>query len=458
MFSFFVFSILLIFSTNIYAGLLPSVPGEHLPSVSADFNCIARYKAQTYVQEYNIDLKSFGGLELCDNSIDTKNLFNSLLIIEKGYFSGNKKNIFIQNFIPVSEYDYWAKKMTKSIRRGNDIPYATAYNRNGHFTMQDGWSKLSTLGQVGVLIHEARHTEGYGHRPCDHGPYSQSSVAGCDASVKEGGSHGVEMEYYSRVVLQGQNFHPSYTSMARLMNLARANIVFNTYPMKQQEALFVLTKTTALLLKAGKQLTISLSKNMLAMAPHLTLKRSSFGANLFGSAGAFVFDFYAWSKNKQSDLIKDTYSYYKILNHIKLNVVDLEEVDFGTKRHLVALTTDNKIKVFNFLKAQWSKGESVPKHSQLKTLSPAGEQGLFVVTTKGLIYPLDKSSLRLQAALNIQWPGNIKNYKFWNKELLELRTDKNIYHTGSGKLFSKINAEDKIIDFVEVPLYDSFNL
>ncbi|MBE8221399.1 MAG: hypothetical protein HAW60_01570 [Bdellovibrionales bacterium] len=439
------------------AGLIPNLPGEKMPAFNKNFKCIADYKAKTYIKDYNIDFNSFGGLELCDNSVDTKKLFNDLDIVENGYFSGNKTNIFIQGFVKASEYDYWLKTMTRGIRRGNDVPYATAYNSGGYFTMQDGWSKLSTLGRVGTLVHEARHTEGYRHRACTHGPYSQSSLSGCDASVERGGSHGVEMEYYSRVVLQGQNFHPAYTSMARLMNLARANFVFNKYAMKQKEALFVLTNKKALVLKDNKKIPIFLSKKMLSQSNYLKLKRTSHGANLFGLNTALAFDIYSWSKKIQTNLIEDVYSYYKMIKQDKkISIIDLEEVDFGKVRHLVALTSDSNIMVYNFPKGRWYPKFKVAEGSSLKTISPDGKKGLFLVTKQMFVHPFDTTILKFKHSLDIKWPANVKSYNLWNADLLELRNDKKIYYTNSGSVFS-VTDED-IVDFVKIPLYDSFDL
>ena len=112
-------------------------------------------------------MAAFGGLELCRFSVDTKKLFNDLKIIKEGRFQPKTtNNVFIRNAIPAPQYYEWMKSMTRGMDRGNDIPAATAYNRGGYFTMQDGWAVLSTLGRVGTVVHEARHTGGYYHIQC----------------------------------------------------------------------------------------------------------------------------------------------------------------------------------------------------------------------------------------------------------------------------------------------------
>src|SRR3989338_113006 len=56
---------------------------------------------------------------------------------------------------------------------------------------------LSTLQLADVLVHEARHTEGYSHVSCKHGPYS--GYGACDSSVEKGGSYGVGFEFYLKI-------------------------------------------------------------------------------------------------------------------------------------------------------------------------------------------------------------------------------------------------------------------
>jgi len=251
------------------------------------FGCLDQSTAQRYVQEFKIDVPSFGGLELCNNSIDTKKLFNDLQIIEQGTFQTFGSNKLIKGFVNQDKYYSWMKSQTRSINRGDDIPFATAYNSFGNFTMQDGWAILSTLGRVGTVIHEARHTAGYSHTRCNQGPYSDTSVSGCDRTYNEGGSHGVEMEYYARVSVLGANFHPAYKAMARLMAMGRANFVFNQSPITKREALVVMDGNRVVLVDQGqsieRQLTISAAER---------LKTTSFGAALFDGVKAYALELY----------------------------------------------------------------------------------------------------------------------------------------------------------------------
>ena len=259
--------------------LAASIQAADIPHEDTDFGCTNVNKAEQYRRDFNIDTRSFGGNELCKSQVDTKKLYNDLQIVEEGTFSQSGDNLFIKGFVPQNQYYAWLKSQTRGVERGNDIPAATAYNSGGYFTMQDGWAKLSTLGRVGTIVHEARHTAGYRHFACSYGPYADSRMPGCDTHYGQAGSHGVEMEYYGRVSVRGQNFHPIYKSMARLMAVARSNFVFNTPPMKKREGLLVLTQDQ-------KAYLIADGERVERERPSVQgqLKRTSFGASILSDA------------------------------------------------------------------------------------------------------------------------------------------------------------------------------
>lgn len=61
---------------------------------------------------------------------------------------------------------------------------------------------LDTFSAASILVHEARHTEGYGHVDCSRGRLNGEKIA-CDATYKLRGSYAVGVEYMVR--LAGDN-------------------------------------------------------------------------------------------------------------------------------------------------------------------------------------------------------------------------------------------------------------
>lgn len=420
-----------------------------LPVFDSEFSCTDAATANRYVNEFQIDLVSFGGMDLCNSAVDTKKLFNDLHLVEHGEFNGAATNVFIQNFIPTDGYYPWLREQTHGVQRGDDIPWATAYNSGGYFTMQDGWAKLSTLGRVGTIIHEARHTEGYYHTICEHGPYKDSRVSGCDESVTSAGSHGVEMEYYARVVLQGANFHPVYQSMARLMLLARSNFVFNESPMAEKDVLLVRTADGLTRFQDGQSGKLDWE---FPGSESYQLKRTSLGATLLNLPnGAWSIDLAA---PDVAPALSDDYSYFKIL---KMNppagLIDIEEVDINLRRYLYAIDAQERIYSYVFGQGAWSTPAPLAGVERLATHNPMGQPGLFAVFKNQTYCPIQVPNLRCDRA-PMPWPAGVKRFAQLNGSSLRLDENGTVFDS-KGQPWSELSGVD-VLDMTLVPHFDVF--
>jgi len=420
----------------------------NLPVEDGDFACIPAAQANRYIQEFKINIASFGGIELCNAEVDSKKLFNDLQLVEEGRFSGTQRNLFIRDVIPTTQYYSWLMEMTAGIRRGHDMPTATAYNSFGYFTMQDGWAQLSTLGRVGTLIHEARHTDGYSHTQCSHGPYKDAYLNGCDTSINQEGAHGIEMEYYSRVVLQGENFHPVYQQMARLMNLGRSNFVFNQDPMRQSEGLVAASNENLVLLAQDGQLD---GQPVQGLANY-RLHRSSHGVSLHANGKAFAVDLY----NENTAPVEDEFSYFKLLLDGRIqNVVDVQEVDLANRRYFVVLTAQGQLHTYEFANGRWSNPAVAGDVAELITTAPNGNEGLFVLTKTGQVQVLNPSTLRRGNTVADSWPEDAEAYVKWGSQLLVLTSDGTVKEAASGKAFAPF-SDRPVQQLVRSPLYNAF--
>lgn len=426
--------------------------GADLPVQDGDFGCIDKAKAESYVSAFGINIESFGGLELCDPSVDSKKLFNDLRLVEEGRFAGNQENLFIRNFVDRDNYFNWLRGETRGIERGSGIPYATAYNSGGYFTMQDGWAKLSTLGRVGTVIHEARHTEGYGHVTCNHGPYMDTWVSGCDRSVEGAGSHSIEMEYYARVVVQGANFHPVYREMARLMLLARSNFVFNTNPLTAKDTLVARTDDGVIEFHDGERRDRAWVAAPPAAAPDIHLKRTSFGASLWLAPGQALA--IAPVGGDHADLQSDDYSYFKLLKMTPpASLLDFDEVDEGPRRFVVALDANGGIYNYEFEAGAWSRTGALTGASRLATTDPDGREGVFPVSTDGGYCNLDLTTWKCPAAPRA-WPAGAVQFARFQNETLELNNNGEVLGA-DGRPWPGLEGV-RVRDLVKIPAYDVF--
>lgn len=439
---------------TIFNFFLSAAFAESLPYADDGFKCTDKAEAQAIVKDFNINLKSFGGLELCNPAVDFKKLTNDLMLIKEGRFAMNGENVFIRKFVDSSKYYPWLKSMTRGMNRGNDVPFATAYNRGGYFTMQDGWTKLSSLGRVGTLIHEARHTDRYGHIPCTHGPYMNANSAACDKDYKYGGSHAVEMEYYARVSVLGENFHPVYKSMARLMAIARSNFVFNASPIKNREALFAVSENGEGLLYNGNQVVRREVPNVEGL-----LKRTSYGAAIYGKDKAYSIEMYENPNSKIN--ILDTYSYFKLLlSYDNVKYMDFEEFDVNQKRHAVAVTEKNTWMSYDYPGGQWGR-ESSLNFQPVRSVSTVetGKQGYYLIDASNSIYELNMGQNAFSKPLSYKWNPEFRNIAKVDNRLFILKDDGKIYEKfQDGQIAISPLHQGNYKDIVAVPLYDGFEV
>ena len=426
---------------------------ESLPYADDGFKCTDQAEAQKMIKDFNINLKSFGGLELCNSATDFKKLTNDLTLIKEGRFTATGDNLFIRKFIDSSNYYSWLKSMTRGMNRGNDVPFATAYNRGGYFTMQDGWTKLSSLGRVGTIIHEARHTSFYRHTPCTHGPYMNASSDACDKDYKYGGSHAVEMEYYARVSVQGENFHPVYKSMARLMAIARSNFVFNDSPIKTREALFTISENGQGLLYNGDQVV-----HREVPSIEGALKRTSYGAAIYSKDKAYSIEMYENPNSKVN--ILDTYSYFKLLLSYNSKYTDFEEFDVNQKRHAVAVTEKNTWLAYDFPAGQWGRETSL-NFQPVRSASTVetGKQGYYLIDRDNSIYELDMGQKTFSKPLSYKWNPEFVNIAKVDNRLFILKDDGKIYEKSrDGQIVASPLHQGNYRNIVAVPLYDGFEV
>lgn len=429
---------------------------DELPYLDDAFKCMDRQLAQSYINDFKIDFNSFGGFELCNSKVDTKKLLNDLFIVQNTNFSGNTKNPLIGDIVPANQYYSWLKSQTRGIERGNDIPYATAYNSGGYFTMQDGWAKLTTLGRVGTVIHEARHTAGFRHYPCLQGSYKDARTNACDESFSQKGSHAVEMEYYARIHFNSTNIHPVYKSMARLMAMARANFLFNKPIIRPRESLFGISNKSS---NENLAYLLNNSQWIERLVPQIqgVLKRTSFGASLVNSEQVAALDLY----DRTSSLVikQDTYSYYKLLQlgNLTAELLDFEEFDLGNKRYVVAITSNNETFIYNFPEGKWRRPFMFPSNFiRSSTTLESGRRGYFAIDQTNAIYELNPENFSWTKTQE-KWNPQVVSIVLNANKILALNTDGHLYEITKSGYFPWEN-QIRFSQIVNVPMYDAFEV
>lgn len=213
-------------------------------------SCLTAQEMTELAQDFNQfrDLADKGGY--CYDGSDESGLIASLMFLKKTQFANqmdrSPDELFSGRFAS-DWYGYFKKRIRrvvieKSCQRGVG---AFVYMKNPvmfvcPFLMT---SRFSALDRASVMMHEARHIDGYGHITCSRGPRAGMRGA-CDPRISDGGSYAVTVETYSQAAKYASSLHPAIRAFARAAAVTYAEETFETPArVNRQAELTLLTET-----------------------------------------------------------------------------------------------------------------------------------------------------------------------------------------------------------------------
>lgn len=255
------------------------------------------------------------------------------------------------------------------------------------------------------------------------------------------------MEYYARVVLMGENFHPVYQAMARLMLLARSNFVFNENPLAASDQLLVRTEQGLVRLRGEERTDLPAPK---AAQQATTLKRTSFGATLLDlPTGAWSLDL-----SLSDAALSDDYSYFKLLKMpVPERLTDFEEVDLGLQRYVFARGEGDQLYGYKFSRGGWGNAVPLAGAERFVTVDPHGRPGIYVIKNDSSYCALQPARLTCEHA-PLGWPRDAARFVRFRDTTLKLNRDGQVVDT-NGQLYPPL-ADVQALDVVVIPKYNVF--
>ena len=220
------------------------LPHTARAEIQEELGCVPAEKAAKYVQLLGVQTEQFGPLELCESTNLNKKLLDAIHSLELGRFSRTSASPLTRRVVEGDYLPYLTERIDRVERNGcSGDETVVACVKPGQTTMhlQDYFFRLPAVNRVGTLLHEARHIDGFPHVDCESGPLA-GSPGGCDPRWAYRGSYAVELEYYARVALEGENFHPVYRTIARASAVALMEENFNEAPAQPRERLAIVHK------------------------------------------------------------------------------------------------------------------------------------------------------------------------------------------------------------------------
>ena len=240
---------------GIFNSLLLTVVSFAVVSIAkADVNVGADCIAQSEMQVIASHFTQFAGLanaDFCNDNSKNWHLVSSIMFMRKTQFSQtmppSKDELFSGKFSK-SWYDYFIGRID-NLEVVSDCPkgviaYVYMFGDKTMYTCPAALTtSFSSLDRASVMMHEARHIDGFPHITCTKGP-RQGIQGACDTKISDGGSYAVTVETYAQLAKFAEGIHPALKAYAKSSAVIYAEEAFdNPVKINRTESLLVLTNT-----------------------------------------------------------------------------------------------------------------------------------------------------------------------------------------------------------------------
>jgi hypothetical protein len=260
------FSVIAVSFINVSQALdvsLPTMPQE--PNAA---ECIPQSEMQVIARTFR-QFANLANAPFCNDDSQNWHLLSSIMFMRQTKFAAtmpvSKDELFTGRFAS-SWYDYFIGRITElevvdSCQKGV-IAYVYGFGGSTMYVCPMALTKtFSSLDRASVMMHEARHLDGFPHMMCSRGARKGISGA-CDVRISDGGSYAVTVETYAQLAKYAEGIHPAMKAYAKSSAVVYADEAFeNPVRINRAEKLLVLTNSldfyslnpaTAELKKLGK--------------------------------------------------------------------------------------------------------------------------------------------------------------------------------------------------------------
>lgn len=237
----------------IHSILLSIISLGFISVASAEVNttdCIAKSELQVIASHFQ-QFSNLANADFCNDDSQNWHLLSSIMFMRKTQFSQtmtpSQDELFSGRFAK-SWYDYFIGRINDLNVVDNCpkgvIAYVYAFGGNTMYVCPMALTNsFSSLDRASVMMHEARHIDGFPHMTCTHGARKGISGA-CDNKIATGGSYAVTVETYAQLAKYAEGIHPALKAYAKSSAIIYADEAFET-PVKinRAESLLALTNT-----------------------------------------------------------------------------------------------------------------------------------------------------------------------------------------------------------------------
>lgn len=219
-------------------------------SVEVGTDCIPQSEMKAIASHFN-QFANLANSDFCNDNSQNWHLVSSIVFMRKTQFSEtmnpSQDELFSGRFAS-NWYDYFIGRID-NLQVVGDCPkgviaYVYMFGDKTMYTCPAALTNsFSSLDRASVMMHEARHIDGYPHMTCTKGARKGLQGA-CDTRISEGGSYAVTVETYAQLAKYAEGIHPALKAYAKSSAVVYADEAFEA-PVKigRSENLLLLSKS-----------------------------------------------------------------------------------------------------------------------------------------------------------------------------------------------------------------------
>lgn len=213
---------------------------------SSSQDCIPQSELKTIASHFT-QFSDISNSDYCNDDSKTWHLLSSIMFMRKTQFSPDmptsKDDLFSGRFAN-NWYDYFIGRIN-DLNVVTDCPkgviaYVYMFGNTMYVCPAALTNSFSSLDRASVMMHEARHIDGFPHVTCSKG--ARKGIQGaCDTKIADGGSYAVTVETYAQLAKYAEGIHPAMKAYARSSAVIYADEAFeNSVRVSRSEKLLVL--------------------------------------------------------------------------------------------------------------------------------------------------------------------------------------------------------------------------
>jgi hypothetical protein len=214
-------------------------------SINPAKECVAQSEMAAIARDFP-QFRNLASADYCLDGSETANLIDSLMFMRKTRFENSMPNssdeLFSGRFAK-DWYGYFEGRIT-------DINIQSSCQKGvGAFVYMWGSTmyvcpmllsaNFTSLDRASVMMHEARHIDGYPHTTCRQGARAGLQGA-CDTKIADGGSYAVSVETYAQIARYAPDVHPALRAYAKSSAVTYADEAFDAKVRIDRDPKFIL--------------------------------------------------------------------------------------------------------------------------------------------------------------------------------------------------------------------------